>query len=141
MQPDDHTLLGATPETAGLAKSLQEQDSHTSSTHSVALQSLSTGTLITLQTRNTCYQMRVVDGEKRRVVICGGKLFPERTEVEVVGAADDEQVRVGWMIEGLQLELSTLRGPVLTSMVQSFSVEEDPSALAPVSSLSHERPR
>lgn len=140
MQPDDETHLSAASKAASLAQNV-EHDSRTSSAHSVDLPSLSTGTLITVHTRNTCYHMQVVDGRARRVMIIGGKLFPERTEVEVVGATDDEQVRVGWMIEGLQLELSTVRGPVLTSMVQSFSVDEDPAALAVVAASSHESPR
>ena len=82
------------------------------------------GTQITVHTRNTCYRMEVMDGSARRVMISGGLLFPQGAEVEVIGATDDEGVRVGWIVEGLQLELSTVRGPVLTSIVESLSVRQ-----------------
>jgi hypothetical protein len=68
--------------------------------------------------------MEVMDGPARRVLISGGLLFPQGDEVEVIGATDDEGVRVGWIVEGLQIELSTVRGPVLTSIVESISVRE-----------------
>ena len=119
MRPNEHeqTALGGIPDVVtGL-------DPAELGSTSMALSLLSAGTLITIQTRNTCYRMEVVDGPARRVLISGGKLFPESTEVEVVGAYDDEQVRIGWMVEGLQLELSTARGRVLTSMIQSLSSE------------------
>jgi hypothetical protein len=113
----------------GLAP-VESVESEFTPSRSVALALLSAGTVITIQTRNTCYRVQVLDGSTRRVLITGGRLFPESTEVEVVGAADDEHVRVGWMIEGLQIELSTRRGPVLTSMVQSLSVDAETQARA-----------
>jgi hypothetical protein len=91
----------------------------------VALPSLSAGDVITINTRNTCYRMQVLDGSKRRVSITGGLLFPNSTEVEVIGASDDAGVRDGFVVEGLQLELSTPRGPILTSMVVTLSVDTD----------------
>ena len=89
----------------------------------VALPSLSAGDVITVNTRNTCYRMQVLDGSARRVSITGGLLFPNSTEVEVIGAADDAGVRDGFVVEGLQLELSTPRGPILTSMVVTLSID------------------
>ena len=62
------------------------------------------------------------DGAERRVRITGGKLFPESTDAQVVGAFDDESVKGGWIVEGYQLELSTPSGPVLTSVVESVNV-------------------
>ena len=90
----------------------------------MALPLLSAGTQITVHTRNTCYRMEVMDGSARRVMISGGLLFPQGAEVELIGASDDEGVRVGWIVEGLQIELSTVRGPVLTSIVESLSVRQ-----------------
>ena len=117
MRSHEHTVLGAILDVANLDHIESE------SARAVALPSLSTGTSITIHTRNTCYRMQVLDGTNRRVLITGGLLFPEGAEVEVIGAADDEHVRVGWMVEGLQLELSTDRGPVLTSLIESISVD------------------
>ena len=90
---------------------------------SVALPLLLPGTQVTLHTDSTCYRMVVIDGSERRVTITGGKLFPDSTEAELIGATDDESVKVGWIVEGFQLELLTARGPVLTPSVQSVDVD------------------
>ena len=88
----------------------------------VAVPSMSAGEVITINTRNTCYRMQVLDGSARRVLITGGLLFPKATEVDVIGASDDAGVRDGFVVEGMQLELATPRGPILTSTVLSLSV-------------------
>ena len=105
-----------------VAPSLEHLESDPARFRCVALPLLLPGTSLTLQTRNTCYRMVVVDGSERRVRISGGKLFPESTDAQVIGAIDDESVKLGWIVEGFQLELSTNRGPVLTSMVESVDV-------------------
>jgi hypothetical protein len=128
MRSKEHTILGALPTTGSRPGDGLDQV-EASPTRSVALPLLSAGTMITLHTRNTCYHLQVIDGAARRVLITGGSLFPEGTEVEVVGAADEERVRAGWMVEGLQLELSTAHGPVLTSMVMSVCLDDDPTGL------------
>jgi hypothetical protein len=128
MRSKEHTILGALPTTGSRPDDGLDQ-AEAPPARSVALPLLSAGTMITLQTRNTCYHIQVIDGAARRVLITGGSLFPEGTEVEVVGAADEEHVRAGWMVEGLQLELSTAHGPVLTSMVMSVCLDDDPTGL------------
>ena len=119
MPSNEHTAIGTI---SNITKSLERVES--GSAPSVALPLLSPGTHITVHTRNTCYRMEVMDGSARRVMISGGLLFPQGDEVEVIGATDDEGVRVGWIVEGLQIELSTVRGPVLTSIVESLSVRQ-----------------
>ena len=109
-------------EMPGLTPSLDHVESD-STRRSVALPLLLPGTFVILHTRNTCYRLVVIDGAERRVQINGGKLFPENTDVEVIGAIDDEGVKVGWIVQGFQLELLTERGPVLTSTVESVDVE------------------
>ena len=120
MRSNEHTAIGTISD---VAKSLERIEAGSGS-FSVALPMLSPGTQITAHTRNTCYRMEVMDGPSRRVLISGGLLFPQGAEVEVVGATDDEGVRVGWIVEGLQIELATVRGPVLTSIVESLSVRQ-----------------
>lgn len=109
-------------DTQNVAPSLDHLESDPARFRCVALPLLLPGTSLTLHTRNTCYRMVVVDGADRRVRITGGKLFPEGTDAQVVGAIDDENVKVGWIVEGFQLELTTERGPVLTSTVESVDV-------------------
>ena len=106
---------------------LHQLESDPSRFRTVALPLLLPGTLLTLHTRNTCYRLVVVDGSERRVQITGGRLFSETTDAEVIGAIDEEEVKVGWIVEGFQLELLTGRGPVLTSTVESVDVDVDSS--------------
>jgi hypothetical protein len=112
-----------------LGSSLDQLESAPSPFRTVALPLLLPGTLLTLHTRNTCYRLVVVDGSERRVQITGGKLFAESTDAEVIGAVDEEEVKVGWIVEGFQLELLTGRGPVLTSTVESVDVDVDASSI------------
>ena len=120
MRVNDRTAIGTL---SNVAKSLERVDVDSGSV-SVALPLLSPGTQITAHTRNTCYRMEVMDGPARRVMISGGLLFPQGAEVEVIGATDDEGVRVGLIVQGLQIELATVRGPVLTSIVETLSVRQ-----------------
>ena len=109
-------------EMPGLTPSLDHVESDPNR-RSVALPLLLPGTFVILHTRNTCYRLVVIDGSERRVQISGGKLFPENTDVELIGAIDDDGVKVGWIVQGFQLELLSERGPVLTSSVESVDVE------------------
>ena len=88
------------------------------------------GTLVTVRTRNTQYRLTVVDGPARQISICGGRLFHRNTDVQLLGSLDGEEgVKDGWIVEGLQLQLMTSAGPVITSVVESVEVDVDPAAL------------
>ena len=122
MRHSEHSPAIHNVEMPGLTPSLDHVESDPNR-RSVALPLLLPGTLVTLHTRNTCYRLVVIDGSERRVQISGGKLFPENTDVELIGAIDDEGVKVGWIVQGFQLEMLSERGPVLTSSVESVDVE------------------
>lgn len=96
----------------------------------VALPLLLPGTMVTVRTRNTTYRFVVVDGSARHISIQGGRLFPRATDVHLLGALDGEDgLKVGWIVEGLQLQLVTGEGPVITSIVESVDVDVDPSSV------------
>jgi hypothetical protein len=96
----------------------------------VAVPLLLPGTMVIVHTRNTLYRLTVVDGPARQVSICGGRLFHRNTDVQLLGALDGEEgVKDGWIVEGLQLQLMTSAGPVITSVVESVEVDVDPAAL------------
>jgi hypothetical protein len=98
--------------------------------HPVAVPLLLPGTLVTVHTRNTRYRLTVMDGPARQISICGGRLFHRNTDVQLLGALDGEEgVKDGWIVEGLQLQLMTSAGPVITSVVESVEVDVDPAAL------------
>jgi hypothetical protein len=96
----------------------------------VAVPLLLPGTMVTIRTRNTQYRLTVVDGPARQISICGGRLFHRNTDVQLLGALDGEEgVKDGWIVEGLQLQLMTSAGPVITSIVESVEVDVDPASL------------
>jgi hypothetical protein len=118
----------ATPELARFpsASELGYLDSVPTVSHPVAVPLLLAGTRVTIRTRNTLYRLHVVDGPSRRVSVSGGWVFPSGTEVELLGALGaDGGVKLGWIVEGLQLQLLTEGGPVLTSIVESVEVDVD----------------
>jgi hypothetical protein len=97
----------------------------------VALPLLLPGTMINVQTKNTMYRLTVIDGAARQISINGGRLFPCSTDVTLLGAIDGEEaVKFGWIVEGLQLQLITPDGPVVTSTVESVEVDVDPASSA-----------
>jgi hypothetical protein len=118
------------PETFPTVATFEFLDAVPQARHPVALPLLLPGTMVTLRTRNTLYRLTVVDGPARQISICGGRLFARNTDVELMGAVDgDEGVKAGWIVEGLQLQLMTSAGPVITSVVESVDVDIDPASL------------
>jgi hypothetical protein len=98
--------------------------------HPVALPLLLPGTMVNVRTKNTLYRLTVLDGPARQISISGGRLFPSNTDVQLVGALDgDDGVKSGWIVEGLQLQLLTKYGPVITSVVEAVDVDVDPASL------------
>ncbi|HEY9464448.1 MAG TPA: hypothetical protein VIR54_15250 [Vicinamibacterales bacterium] len=118
------------PETFPAVPSFGFLDAVPAPRHPVAVPLLLAGTMITVRTRNTLYRLTVVDGPARQISIRGGRLFGRHTNVQLLGALDgDEGVKAGWIVEGLQLQLMTSAGPVITSIVESVDVDIDPTAL------------
>lgn len=120
----------AEPETFRAVPSFGFLDTVPAVRHPVAVPLLLSGTVVTVRTRNTLYRLTVMDGPARQISICGGRLFHRNTDVQLLGALDGEEgVKDGWIVEGLQLQLMTSAGPVITSVVESVEVDVDPAAL------------
>jgi hypothetical protein len=93
----------------------------------VALQSFEAGTVLNVITRHSRYRLVVVDPVQKRVLVTGGRLFPENTEVRFEGAtAGGSLVKVGWIGVGLRFEMSLGRQRITTSRVESITVESVP---------------
>jgi hypothetical protein len=118
------------PETFPAVPSYGFLDSVPAVRRPVAVPLLLPGTMVTVHTRNTRYRLTVVDGPARQISISGGRLFHRNTDVQLLGALDGEEgVKDGWIVEGLQLQLLTSAGPVITSVVESVEVDVDPATL------------
>ena len=97
--------------------------------HGVFLRDLEPGTVLTVHTRNTRYQMVVTDAAENRVLISGGDRFPARTEVQIKGATTGgSAIKLGWIGTGLRLEIADGPRRITTSRVQSVMVQEFPDA-------------
>jgi hypothetical protein len=96
-------------------------------TDGVALQSFEAGAVLNVTTRHSNYRVVVVDPIQQRVLVTGGRLFPESTEVRFEGAtAGGSLVKVGWIGIGLRFEMSVGRQRITTSRVQSVTIENVP---------------
>jgi hypothetical protein len=118
------------PETFHAIPTFGYLDTVPTARHPVALPLLLPGTLVTVRTKNTVYRLVVVDGPAREISISGGRLFPQSHNVQLLGAVDGEDgLKIGWIVEGLQLHLITAYGPVITSVVESVEVDVDPASV------------
>jgi hypothetical protein len=95
----------------------------------VALRSLVPGTKVNVQTRNSCYQLTVLNGRRDDVLVRGGALFPDAVPAQVQGAsAGGSLVKTGWIGVGLRIELRVGARRVVTSPVHSLSLEVTPAS-------------
>ena len=93
----------------------------------VALPSLEDGTVLSVITRHSSYRLVVVDPVQQRVLVTGGRLFPERTELRLEGAtAGGSLIKIGWIGVGLRFEMSLGRQRITTSRVRSITIESVP---------------
>jgi hypothetical protein len=96
-------------------------------TEGVALQSLKDGTVFSVITRHSSYRLVVVDPAQQRVLVTGGRLFPERTELRLEGAtAGGSLIKIGWIGVGLRFEMSLGGQRITTSRVESITIESVP---------------
>jgi hypothetical protein len=90
----------------------------------VALEALEAGTVLNVVTRHSDYRLVVLDPVRRRVLVSGGWLFPEETEVRFEGAtAGGSVVKIGWIGADLRLEMSMGLRRITTSRVMSVTIE------------------
>ena len=90
----------------------------------VALQSLAAGTRLTVNTRNTRYQVVVLDPVTRQVTVSGGVTFRKGIQGRLEGAtAGGSVLRLGWIGVGLRMELSTDDQRITTSAVRTVAIE------------------
>jgi hypothetical protein len=91
----------------------------------VAVHSLEAGAALLVETGNSRYQFVVVDGPKRRVIVKGGAKFLKATPVRLDGAtAGGSALKLGWILVGLQLQVSQGRRRIRLSSVRSVTVEK-----------------
>ena len=96
----------------------------------VQVDSLTPGTKVRVQTRNSEYWLTVLEGGHRRVLVQGG-ILPTVSEARVEGATDGgSALHSGWIEVNRSLEL--LCGPrrIITSRVRGITIEKPASPSA-----------
>lgn len=79
---------------------------------------------IAVQTRNTLYEITVIDGPAREVTIRGGRFFPETTAARVAGSSlGGSFLKVGGIYPGFSLEICAGGSTIMTTSVQSIQIE------------------
>lgn len=79
---------------------------------------------IHVRTRNSVYELFMLDPESGRALARGGEYFAEPAEVTVSGSTFGGcMLKVGWLGVGLRMEIYANGQRTVTSPVQSLSVE------------------
>ena len=87
------------------------------------LKSLEDLTEIRVQTRNSVYEITVIDGEAGEILIRGGRFFPERTQARLAGSSRRGSfLKVGEVHAGFNLEIAGRGEHIVTSSVQSVQI-------------------
>jgi hypothetical protein len=78
---------------------------------------------IAVETENTLYEITVIDGASREVVIRGGHFFPEKTPARLAGSSlRGSFLKIGGIYIGFSMEIVTAGRSVVTSPVRSIRV-------------------
>lgn len=92
-------------------------------TDGVQLESMPDFCKIVVQTRNTLYEITVIDGPSREVTIRGGRFFPAATAARLSGSSlGGSFIKVGGIYPGFNLEIHSGGSTVMTTTVQSIRV-------------------
>ena len=76
---------------------------------------------IVVQTENTLYQITVIEGVAREIVVRGGRFFPEKTAARLSGSSlRGSFLKVGGLYVGFSMEILADGKSVVTTPVRSI---------------------
>jgi hypothetical protein len=92
----------------------------------VFITELSAGTRVTFHTANSTYTLVVCDPAARRVVIQGGRYFPDMAAAVLTGSTfGGSAIRLGWIGVNMHVELWHGTRRITTSPVKTVIVHAD----------------
>lgn len=95
----------------------------------IELSALAAGREILVETRHSRYRFVMLDRTGWNVLAEGGRYFSQQTVARIEGARHgDRLLHPGWIALGLSLELSVRGERIVTSRVQSISVDTSAAA-------------
>ncbi len=90
-------------------------------------------TFIRIQTLNTVYEVVALEPQGMAMLVRGGRLFPDLTEVGFSGSSlGGSCLKPAWIGIGLNMEFRCDRGTVVTSGVRSIQLLDGVSLLGPL---------
>jgi hypothetical protein len=91
----------------------------------VQLASLKDLTEIRIQTRNSTYEIIVIDHQAGEILIRGGRFFAERTAAYLAGSSRRGSfIKSGTIHVGMNLEILAGRETIVTSTIQSIVIQQ-----------------
>ena len=93
-------------------------------THGVQIDQMNEMQKLLVRTRNSLYEIMVVDGWRGDIVVRGGQFFPHATPAWLAGATFGGSIlKLRGIYIGLQMEIHSANGPLLTTRVKMIAVE------------------
>jgi hypothetical protein len=85
-----------------------------------------------VQTQNTDYEVVLLEPLESKVLVRGGRFFPESTEAYLCGSSyGGNLLKVSWIGVGMRLEVMREGRRIVTSSVQSVSLLDDTNLPGP----------
>ena len=83
-------------------------------------------TTVVVTTANSAYRIVALDPPRSRILIQGGRFFPEATEARLAGASfGGSLLKLSWFGRGMRMEIYADGQRIITSPVKSIEVEPD----------------
>jgi len=94
-------------------------------TNGVQIEGMNELQRLLVRTRNTWYEITVIDGWSGEIVVRGGQFFPNATPARLAGATFGGSIlKLRGIYVGLQMEIHGADGPMLTTRVKMIAVEK-----------------
>ncbi len=105
--------------------------SHEPWTNGVQIEQMDEMQRLLVRTRNSLYEITVLDGWIGQIVIRGGQFFPHATLARLAGSTFGGSIlKLRGIYIGLQMEIHCDDGPFLTTRVKTILMEEPRRRLA-----------
>jgi hypothetical protein len=96
----------------------------------VDLRTLAPFDTVRVSTRNSDYEISLLDPESGSALVEGGRFFTPSREATVNGSTDGAwMLEPGWIVAGMRMVISANGQPIFTSPVQTVTVERGMNAL------------
>ena len=90
-------------------------------------------TEIQVETRNSVYEITVIGGRQREIVVRGGRFFPKKTPAHLAGSSigGGGFLKVGGIYAGFSMEIVAHGKTIITTAVQTIHLYSSPIRAIP----------